>query len=92
MCNLYLITTNQAAITALFRRMNRDDALRIVMRGEEGGQGGGVKHRSAFGMPAKRADLGLAPLANSLRFQRESSSVESNKGTVRARDDGRILS
>ena len=92
MCNLYSITANQAAITALFRRMNRDDALRIVMRGEEGGQGGGVKHRSAFGMPAKRAEFGLAPPANSLRFQRESSSVESNRGTIRACDDGRILS
>jgi len=35
MCNLYLITTNQAAITALFRRMTRDDALKIVMRGQD---------------------------------------------------------
>ena len=35
MCNLYLITTNQAAITAFFRRMTRDDALKIVMRGED---------------------------------------------------------
>ena len=31
MCNLYSITANQAAI-ALFRRMNRYDALKIVMR------------------------------------------------------------
>jgi hypothetical protein len=44
MCNLYSITTNQAAIIALFRVVNRtsatshpppDDALRIVIRGAE---------------------------------------------------------
>ena len=44
MCNLYSITTNQAAIAALFRVVNRyvgnlapmlDDALRIVMRGAD---------------------------------------------------------
>ena len=35
MCNLYSITANQAAIAALFRRMNRFDALKIVMRGQE---------------------------------------------------------
>jgi len=35
MCNLNSITANQAAIAALFRRMNRFDALKIVMRGQE---------------------------------------------------------
>jgi hypothetical protein len=48
MCSLYSITTNQAAIAALFRVVNRyvgnlapmpgvlpDDALRIVMRGAD---------------------------------------------------------
>jgi hypothetical protein len=41
MCNLYSITTNQAAIIALFRVAKRckgpqaDDALRIVIRGAE---------------------------------------------------------
>jgi hypothetical protein len=35
MSNLHSITANQAAIAALFRRMNRFDALKIVMRGQE---------------------------------------------------------
>ena len=35
MSNLYSITANQAAIAVLFRRMNRYDALKIVMRGQE---------------------------------------------------------
>jgi hypothetical protein len=44
MCNLYSITTNQAAIIALFRVLNRyvgnlpplpDEALRILARGAE---------------------------------------------------------